>query len=122
MLESIYVQALAVVFTVSNSIKVFSYVPMAIQLAKLKQPAKGQSELTWFLWVLCNLSIALHMFEVNARQLDWVVLLMGANAGMCLLCFALIRRARRFPQEGAPPISNHSPTPYKPRSNPSVRA
>lgn len=43
-----------------NSVRVFSYVPQIISVAKDKSPAKAISLMTWSFWTFANLTTALY--------------------------------------------------------------
>ena len=93
MMDSIYADVVAMIFTVSNSLKALAYVPTIRKLVTLKQPAAGQSELTWMMWIVCNASLTLHLYELNGRAVNLLIASTVASAVMCLLCWVLIRRA-----------------------------
>jgi hypothetical protein len=92
-MDSLYADAVALVFTVSNALKALAYLPTIQTLLRLRQPASGQSELTWLMWIVCNVSLTLHLYEVNGRVLNVLIGSTVVSAAMCLLCWLLIRRA-----------------------------
>lgn len=93
-LDGFYVEALAWTFAVSNACKMLTYLPMVHTLSKPGASADGQNELTWFLWVVCNVTTALYAFELAQRSVNALAVFSMINALMCLWCWALIRRAR----------------------------
>jgi hypothetical protein len=93
-LDGFYVEAVAWVFSVSNACKMLTYLPMVHTLSKPGASADGQNELTWFLWVVCNVTTALYAFELAQRSFNALAIFSILNALMCLWCWGLIRRVR----------------------------
>jgi hypothetical protein len=90
-----YVTVVAWAFLLTNSLRVLTYVPMIRKLLRPGIAAECQSQLTWSLWATANLSMTLHLFELNGRELNDAVALTGANTLMCCICWYLVRRAQR---------------------------
>lgn len=93
--SSIYVTVVAWAFVLTNALRVVTYLPMIRKLLRPGITAECQSQLTWSLWAAANLSLSLHLFELNQREFNDAVLLTGANTLMCCICWYLVRRAQR---------------------------
>jgi hypothetical protein len=93
-LDAFYGEAVAWVFSVSNACKMLTYLPMVRTLSKPGASADGQNELTWFLWVVCNITTALYAIELADRSINALAAFSIGNAVMCLWCWGLIRRVR----------------------------
>ena len=91
--SSIYATVLSWAFLATNSIRVLAYLPTIKKLLRAEATADCQSQLTWLLWAASNLTLALHLFESNHRQLNEMILITGGNALMCCICLYLVRRA-----------------------------
>jgi hypothetical protein len=96
LLSSIYVTVVAWAFLLTNSLRVLTYLPMIRRLLRPGIAAECQSQITWLLWASANLSMTLHLFELNKRELNDAVALTGANTLMCCICWYLVRRAQRI--------------------------
>ena len=91
--SSLYVTILWWAFLITNSVRVFAYLPTIKRLLRADVTADCQSQLTWLLWSASNLALALQLFESNRRHLNEMILIAGANALMCCICLYLVRRA-----------------------------
>jgi hypothetical protein len=105
-----YVTAVAWAFLLTNSLRVVTYLPMIRRLLRPGIAAECQSQVTWLLWASANLSMTLHLFELNKRELNDAVLLTGANTLMCCVCWYLVRRAQRRAMQ-TPGPGRRSPLP-----------
>jgi hypothetical protein len=96
-------------FTLFNTLRVFSYIPQIYRVAQDTHGAQAISYVTWGLWVGANGSTALYAW-VNLYDLP-LALLNGANALCCGLVIGLTcwkrytferqRRAARLSSEAA---------------------
>jgi hypothetical protein len=92
--SSLYAVALTWAFMLTNSLRVFTYLPTIVKLLDPDVTGDCQSTLTWFLWTVSNATLVLHLFEINHRKLDEVVLFSAANTLMCLICMCLVYRVQ----------------------------
>jgi hypothetical protein len=91
--SSLYATVLSWTFLVTNSMRVLAYPPTIKKLLRAEATADCQSQLTWLLWSASNLTLALHLFESNHRQVNQMILITSGNALMCCICLYLVRRA-----------------------------
>jgi hypothetical protein len=100
--SSFYATVLSWAFLATNSVRVVAYLPTIKKLLRAEATADCQSQLTWLLWSASNLTLALHLFESNHRQINEMILITSGNALMCCICLHLVRRAhiRAAQQEG----------------------
>jgi hypothetical protein len=91
--SSFYATVLSWAFLATNSLRVFAYLPTIKKLLRHDVTADCQSQLTWLLWSSSNVTLALHLFELNGRQVNQMILVASANALMCCACLYLVRRA-----------------------------
>jgi hypothetical protein len=91
--SSFYATVLSWAFLATNSVRVLAYLPTIKKLLRAEATADCQSQITWLLWSSSNLTLALHLFESNQRQVNEMILIAGGNALMCCICFCLVRRA-----------------------------
>ena len=76
-------------FTFFNSIRVLSYLPT--WWAMHGQGESSQySLLTWLIWTGANATMALWLYEQNARHFNCAIAVNACNAAMCLTTSALI--------------------------------
>jgi hypothetical protein len=94
-LTTYYASILSWAFLATNSMRVIAYLPTIRKLLHPQTTADGQSQLSWLLWAASNVTLSLHSFETNNRQLNEVILIAGANALMCCICFFLVRGAQQ---------------------------
>jgi hypothetical protein len=112
--SSLYVVALTWAFMLTNSLRVFTYLPTIVKLLDPDVTGDCQSTLTWFLWTVSNATFALHLFETNHRKLDEVVLFSAANTLMCLICLCLVQRVQsRSRLNPAPHWESSLPSRYR---------
>jgi hypothetical protein len=91
--SSFYAVGLSWAFLATNSMRILAYLPTIKKLLREDVTADCQSQLTWLLWSASNLTLALHLFESNHRQLNEMILIASGNALMCCICLYLVRRA-----------------------------
>jgi len=91
--SSFYATVLSWAFLATNSIRVLAYLPTIKKLLRAEATADCQSQLTWLLWAAANVTLAMHLFESNLREINEMILITGANALMCCVCLYLVRRA-----------------------------
>jgi hypothetical protein len=91
--SSFYATLLSWAFLATNSIRILAYLPTIKKLLRAEATADCQSQLTWLLWAASNVTLALHLFETNHRQINEMILITGGNALMCCICLYLVRRA-----------------------------
>lgn len=84
-----YVRALAVAFTVFNTLRVVAYVPTMLSIWHSGQ-SDQHSLLTWLNWMGANATMAAWLYEHNGRRFDRTVLINISNASMCAATVALI--------------------------------
>lgn len=101
-----YTAVLAWAFFVTNLLRVFTYLPTIKKLLSPESTGDGQSQATWFLWIVSNGTFSLHLFELNQRHLNDMVCLNAGNTVMCIVCFWLVRKAQaRGEIKMRPPIA-----------------
>jgi hypothetical protein len=86
---SLYLSALAWLFTLFNSIRVLSYVP-TMWAIHLSRDSSQHSLLTWLVWLGANATMAAWLYEHNERKFNRAVTVNVGNAGMCLFTLLLI--------------------------------
>lgn len=91
--SSFYAVGLSWAFLATNSVRILAYLPTIKKLLHEDVTADCQSQLTWLLWSASNVTLALHLFESNQRQLNEMILITSGNALMCCICLYLVRRA-----------------------------
>jgi hypothetical protein len=91
--SSFYAAGLSWAFLATNSMRILAYLPTIKKLLREEATADCQSQLTWLLWSASNVTLALHLFESNHRQLNEMILITSGNAVMCCICLYLVRRA-----------------------------
>lgn len=91
--SSFYATLLSWAFLATNSMRILAYLPTIKKLLRSEATADCQSQLTWLLWSASNVTLALHLFESNHRQLNEMILIASGNALMCCICLYLVRRA-----------------------------
>jgi hypothetical protein len=121
-----YVTVVAWVFMLTNALRVLTYLPMIRRLLRPGIAAECQSQVTWLLWASANLSMTLHLFELNGRELNDAVLVTGANTLMCCICWYLVRRAQRralqAPRQGDIPPGPSTPKAWQPTPGTRLRS
>jgi hypothetical protein len=88
---SLYATVLSWAFLLTNSLRVFTYLPTIKKLLRPDVTGDCQSQLTWLLWTVSNITLTLHLFEVNHRHFNEMILISAANALMCGVCLCLVR-------------------------------
>jgi TctA family transporter len=91
---SMYAATLMWAFTVSNALRVLTYLPTILKLLKPGVTGECQSTLTWLLWTLSNATLTLQLLEVNQRQYNDVMLFSAINTAMCFICLVLVYRVQ----------------------------
>jgi hypothetical protein len=119
---SMYAATLMWAFTVSNALRVLTYLPTILKLLKPGVTGECQSTLTWLLWTLSNATLTLQLLEVNQRRYNDVMLFSALNTAMCFICLVLVyrvqARARLCAAEaGAPPPARQVQMPQQPQTN-----
>jgi hypothetical protein len=87
--RSFYLQILAWAFTIANSVRVVSYIPMVLAI-HASGDSSQHSILTWGTWLAANLTMSAWQFESNDHRVDRIVAVAFLNASMCLVTLAVI--------------------------------
>ncbi len=77
-----YVRALALAFTLLNSVRVVAYLPTMLSIWRSGQ-SEQHSLLTWLVFMGANGTMALWLYEHNGGRIDRTVLTNMGNAVMC---------------------------------------
>jgi hypothetical protein len=88
---SLYATVLSWAFLLTNSLRVLTYLPMIKKMLRPDVTGDCQSQLTWLLWAVSNITFSLHLFEASQRHLNEMVVISAANALMCCVCLYLVR-------------------------------
>ncbi len=72
-----------------NSARLFAYLP-ALQAISASADAAQHSLLTWLVWTGSNASMAMWLYERNARRISTIIALNIGNALMCTLTTLLV--------------------------------
>jgi hypothetical protein len=88
-------------FSVFNMLRVVSYLPQILKVARDVEGAKAISYVTWALWIAANASTALYA-HVNLGD-PTLCVINAANAACCGIVLALtVWKRRQFLDQSAP--------------------
>ncbi len=87
-MEVLLLNVIKWLYVAFNSVRVFSYIPQIITVAKEKSQAKALSLLTWFFWTGANITTALYAHVIlKDDMLTWMSL--GNSLG-CMIVIGIV--------------------------------
>jgi hypothetical protein len=98
-------ELIAAAFGVFNALRLVSYLPQIVAVARARHGAVAISLLCWAIWIGANGSAALYAW-INVGDLT-LALVSAFNAACCLIVFvmAALKRAARWRRVSAPLVS-----------------
>lgn len=95
-MQTASLQFLVGLYFISNTFRIFSYVPQVIQIARQNDDVKAISLWTWGMWALSNVTTALYA-ALALAQPDWLLVLLNAgNTIGCLSVMGLVVYKRKM--------------------------
>lgn len=94
-ISSFSIQTLIVLYFISNTLRVLSYVPQIIQVAKQKDDVKAISLITWSMWALSNLTTALYSLFVLPVADKLLAGINFANGMGCMIVILIVVSKRK---------------------------
>lgn len=91
--QSLYLSVLTWSFTLFNSVRVLAYLP-TIWAIYTSGESQQHSWFTWLTWAGANATMALWLYEQNARRLTRAVAVNACNSVMCCATLVLILALR----------------------------
>lgn len=88
-------EATLLAYTLCNALRLFSYAPQIVCVARDRDGARAISLMTWWLWVVANATTALYAW-VNLGDVP-LALLNALNAACCLAVVVLTTWKRMAP-------------------------
>ena len=85
-------ELIALMFAVSNALRLFSYLPQILRVAQDHDGARAISCLTWNLWIAANASTALYAWT---HLHDWKLTVVNAGNTVCCASVVLLTLAKR---------------------------